>query len=277
MSASKGAPESCRDRGFTIVELLIALFLAGVVAAAALAIYFAQHQQMISQNEPADVQSHIKVAALELTARIRMAGYNVPDGVLKMEGYNTNPDTIIVTFDSGDLVNVLVEHKMATSSAELNCDGHDLSGACDGDWLFIYDPDARTGEFFQTTRILYGSGCIRHDTMPLSRAYPAGSRVYKMNRFKYFIDCSDSLHPNLMLSAPGLGEQVYAEDITDLNIQYVLESGEIVDVFPSADMVREVIIRLDARADDELGSRSRTGELITRAKTRNLGIGRQNS
>jgi hypothetical protein len=111
--------------------------------------------------------------------------------------------------------------------------------------------------------------------MPLSKAYPAGSKVFKMNRFKYFIDCSDSLHPNLMLEAPGMGAQVYAENITDLNLRYVLSSGAIADVFPTPDMVREVIIELDARtnrADDEFQNPYRVRDLLTRVRVRNLGI-----
>lgn len=278
MKASKIKLPSCpgRDGGFTIVEFLIAVILAGIVTSAALAIYVTQNKQILVQDDVSGMQANIRAAAVELAAQIRMAGYNVPPGVTKMEGYDTNPDTIIVTFDSGVLQDVQIEHEMSHPAAELRCDGHDISGIHNGDWIFIYDPGAETGEFFEATRVQHESGLIRHDNMPLSKAYPAGSRVLKLNRFKYFIDYSDSLHPSMILNATGLGDQVCASDISDLNIQYVLESGVIVNVFPSADMVREVIIQLDARKsrrDHEFRTLFRTRDLTARARTRNLGTG----
>jgi hypothetical protein len=97
-----------------------------------------------------------------------------------------------------------------------------------------------------------------------------------MNHLRHFIYYSDSLHPGLVISAPGPGNRVYDGDITDLNVEYILDSAEIVDVFPFADMVKEVIIRRDARTrriDDKFQVPYRTLELTTRAGTENLGIG----
>ena len=260
--------------GFTIVELLIALFLAGIVTSAALAIYATQNGQLLVRDDGSEIEANLRAVAVELTTQIRMAGYNVPEGISKLEGYDTNPDTIVVTFDSGTLENVRIENAMPQPTAALQCEGHDLTGVYEGDWLFIYDPNTETGEFFEVTQILYSSCRILHDTMPLSKAYPAGSRILKLNRFKYYVDRSDSLHPYLMLSAPGLGNQIYAANITDLNVQYVLESGAVANVFPEADMVREVVIDL-AGLSDGTDHRSdtpyRTRDFVARARTRNLG------
>ncbi len=263
-------------KGFTIIELLIALFLAGVVTSAAMGIYITQHKQLLVQDDISDMQASIRAAAVELTTQIRMAGYNVPKGIPELEAYNTNPDTIVITYDSGAIEGLQLEHDMPQPSAELRCDGHDLTGLYDGDWVFIYDPDSSSGEFFEITQVQYGSSHIQHNTMPLSREYPAGSLVIKMNRFKFYIDDSDADHPNLMVWAPGMGAQVYAENITNFNIQYVLSTGAVVDVPPTPDMVREVIIDIDARtdkADDEFETPYRTRSLTTRAKVRNLGVG----
>jgi hypothetical protein len=255
--------------------MLMAALLAAIVASAALVIYVTQHKQLLVQDEVSDLQANIRAAAVELTTNIRLAGYGVPEGIPKLEGYDTNPDTIAVMFDAGNLEDVRIEHPMPQPSAELRCDGHDLSGLYDGDWVFIYDPNADSGEFFEVTQVQYAAGHIQHNTMPLSRAYPAGSWVVKMNYFKYYIDDTDPDHPNLMMWAPGMGAQVYAENITDLNIQYVLSSGAVVDLFPDEDLVREIIINIDARTntpDDEFQSDYRLRDLTTRVKVRNLGL-----
>jgi prepilin-type N-terminal cleavage/methylation domain-containing protein len=263
-----------RTAGFTLIELLIALLLAAIVTTAAMGIYIAQHKQMVVQDEVTDMQAAIRASAVELGSKIRMAGYKVPEGIPKLEASDTDPDTIMVTFDSGGFEDVTVEHPMPQPSAELRCDGHDISALHDGDWVFIYDPFTQSGEFFLVTEVQVASSHIQHNTMPLSKVYPVGSQVIMMNQFKYYIDNSDADHPALICWTHRTGPQVFAENITDLNLQYMLASGEIVDTFPDDDMVREVIIGLDARTDKkdpEFYTDYRTRGLETRVRVRNLG------
>jgi len=263
-----------RMKGFTLVELLIAVLLAAVVTSAAMGIYIAQHKQLIVQDEVTDMQANIRAAAVELTSKIRMAGYNVPEMVPSLEGKDTNPDTIVVTYDGGGLEDVTIEHEMPLPSAELRCDGHDISGLHDNDWVYIWDPIVETGEFFLVSHVQVAACHIQHNTMPLSRCYPEGSQLLMLNQFKYYIDNSDPDHPNLVCWTPQTGPQVFAENITDLNFKYVLASGAVVDVFPNEDMVREVLITIDARTDKrdlEFHTDYRTRGFDTRVKVRNLG------
>ncbi|UCC80924.1 MAG: prepilin-type N-terminal cleavage/methylation domain-containing protein [Candidatus Zixiibacteriota bacterium] len=260
--------------GFTLIELLIAVLLAAIVTSAAMGIYVAQHKQLIVQDEVTDMQANIRAAAVELTSKIRMAGYKVPEGIPKLEASDTNPDTITITYDSGGFEDVIIEHAMPQPSAELRCDGHDISALHDGDWVFIYDPTADSGEFFLVTEVQVAAAHIQHNTMPLSRLYPAGSYVIMMNQFKYYIDNSNPDHPNLICWTHRTGPQVFAENITDLNFQYILANGQVVDVFLDEDMVREVVLTIDARTDKrdlEFHTEYRTRGLDTRVKVRNLG------
>jgi prepilin-type N-terminal cleavage/methylation domain-containing protein len=263
-----------KEKGFTIIELLVAVLLAAVVTSAAMALYITQHKQLVIQDEVADMQSSLRASISEVSTKVRMAGYNVPDAILPVEASNTNPDTITITYDSGILRGVQVEHDMPAPSVELRCDGHDLTGLNEGDWVYIYDPNTRTGEYFQVTAV-QNSDHIQHNTMPLSKAYPAGSKILKMSRYKYFIDSSDTSHPRLMVQLGVNSPQAFADNITDLNIQYLMSSGAVVDVPSVVDMIREAIIRIDARtdmADDEFLTQYRTRSLTTRAKVRNLGV-----
>jgi prepilin-type N-terminal cleavage/methylation domain-containing protein len=260
--------------GFTLIELLIAVFLAAVVASAAMGIYIAQQKQTIVQDEETNMQADIRAAAVELTSKIRMAGYNVPEGIPKLEASNTNPDTITITFDSGGFEDVTIEHPMPQPSSELRCDGHDISALRDGDWVFIYDPFTESGEFFLVTEVRAAPAQIQHNTMPLSRVYPVGSRVIMLKQFKYYIDSSDPDHPTLICWTHRTGPQVFAENITALNFRYILAGGQVVDVFPDEDMIREVVIALDARTekpDEQFYIGYRTRGLDTRVKVRNLG------
>lgn len=256
------------------MEFLIALMLAGIVTTGAFALYNVQQKQWSVQDQVTDMQSSIRAAAEELTTKIRMAGYKVPDIIAPVLGSNTNPDTIVVVYDSEDLANVQLEHAMPQPAADLLCDGHDLTGLNNGDQALIYDANAGTGEFFEATGVQYVSSIIQHAT-PLSRAYPLGSKIMKLNRYKYYIDQSSVDHPNLMVRLGNNTPQIFAENITNLNFVYVLSSGHALDVPTTPALVREIRFSITGRTDrvdNEFQTPYRARTLDTRVKVRNLGL-----
>jgi hypothetical protein len=263
--------------GFTVVELLVAVFLAGIVTSAAMALYITQHKQLLVQDEISDMQAGIRAATSELATKIRMAGYKVPDPALSIRAANNNPDSIAIAFDTGEVGDVRLSAAMTSVSADLQCTGYSLSGISNNDWLYIYDPTAKVGEYFVATNIQTSPPVIRHSGMNLSRNYPLGSKIYKIRRYKYYVDnTSDANHPNLMVQVDNQAAQIFAENITNLNFSYRLSSGTTVDVPAVAEMVREVLITISARtdkADSQFSARQyRTRSLSTRVKVRNLGV-----
>ncbi len=262
-------------KGFTLVELLIGILMASVVSYAAMSLYITQHKQMIVQDQVADLQGSVRAATEVIAKAARSAGYNVAGPVTAIETYDTNPDTIVLTYDSGGLEDVQLEFGMPQVSAELRCDGHDLSGLNDNEWIYIYDPAADFGEFLLVTQVQYGSSNIQHNTMPLSMLYPAGSQVTKMTRVKFFIDQSDPEHPNLMIQNFGSNPEVFAENITDLNFRYFMKNGSIVTQTASPNDIRMVEIDVVGRTDspdDEFANDYRTRNFNLRVKVRNLDL-----
>lgn len=263
--------------GFTVVELLIAVFLAAIVTSAAMALYITQHKQLLVQDEISDMQAGVRAATSELATKIRMAGYRVPDPGISIRAANNNPDSIAIAFDTGEVGDVRLSAAMTSVSAELQCNGYSLAGISVNDWLYIYDPTARVGEYFLATTVQTSPPRIQHTGMNFSRNYPLGSQLFKIRRYKYYIDnTTDANHPSLMIQVDNQAAQVFAEDITNLNITYKLSSGAIVDIPPVADMIREVLITVSARtdrSDSEFSARNyRARSLSTRVKVRNLGV-----
>ena len=66
--------------GFTVVELLIALTILGVVATSAFRFYTGTHQSMVQQNDVADTQQGLRSTMEEITRKLRLAGYRVFGG-----------------------------------------------------------------------------------------------------------------------------------------------------------------------------------------------------
>jgi len=164
---------------------------------------------------------------------------------------------------------------MPQPSSELRCDGHDISCFEENTWAYVYDPVADTGEFFYITKVQVAASHIQHNTAPLSRKYPKGSTVMMMDLYKFYIDTTDTDHPNLMVQREGNQTYVYAEDIEDLQFRYGLANGVFVDVPPSASVIREVLITLTARTarkDFQFQGDHRRRTLTSDVKVRNLGL-----
>jgi prepilin-type N-terminal cleavage/methylation domain-containing protein len=262
---------SNNQRGFTMVELLIGLLAASVITYAALSLYLTQHKQLLVQDEISDMQANVRASAEMMAKAIRNAGYNIPNGAA-IETHDSNPDTIVVNFDSGVLQNVQLSEGMPQPSTELKCAGSDLSGLNEGDWVYIYDRATDTGEFLLVTAV-QDSDYIQHNTMSLSRVYPAGSRVIKMNRIRFFIDQADSTHPNLMIQTYGNNPQTLAENIIGLDFRYFLANGAMVTQTSNPGQIRMVEIDVLGRTsspDPEFFENYRTRNFSLRVKVRNL-------
>jgi prepilin-type N-terminal cleavage/methylation domain-containing protein len=264
------------QRGMTLIELLVALVITGIITSAGYGLYLVQHEGWIIQEQVTNMQQNARVVMHELETKIRMAGYGLPGGIDPIYAKNTNPDTITVVFQNEINCEATLEYAMPTPSSELRCDGHDVSCFKENTWAYIYDPFADTGEFFWITWVQVGSSHIQHNTMDLSRCYPAGSTVMYLDYYKFFIDATTNPdHPNLMRQGWGETPQVYAEDIEDLQFRYGLANGVFIDVPPAASVVREVLMSLTARTerkDLQFQGKYRRRTLTSDVKVRNLGL-----
>jgi type IV pilus assembly protein PilW len=62
------------EAGFTLVELMIALFVSGLVMAAVVSVYTAQTRSYAQQDDIAGIQQNLRGALAILPMEIRMAG-----------------------------------------------------------------------------------------------------------------------------------------------------------------------------------------------------------
>lgn len=261
--------------GMTLVELLVALVITGIIVSAGFGIYLAQHEGWIIQEQITNMQQNARASMHELETRIRMAGYGLPGGIEPIYAANTNPDSITIAYQTEFNCEATIEWSMPQPSSELRCDGHDVSCFRESTWAYIYDPFADTGEFFWITQVQVAASHIQHHTAPLSRRYPQGSIVMYVDMYKFYIDTTDTNHPNLIRQGVGETPQVYAEDIEDLQFRYGLANGVFLDVPPAASVVREVVITLTARTerkDLQFAGEYRRRSLTSDVKVRNLGL-----
>jgi type IV pilus assembly protein PilW len=91
-----------RQGGATLIELLIALVLTGIITAAVMQTYVTQHENYLVQDDVTVMQQSSRACIDEMTRQIRMAGHHLPLGLDPIVAANTDPDTITITYHGNE-------------------------------------------------------------------------------------------------------------------------------------------------------------------------------
>jgi type II secretory pathway pseudopilin PulG len=236
-----------RSSGFTLMEALIALLLTGIISTAVFKTYLTQHQHYIAQDDITNIQQNGRAAIDEMTRQIRMAGFQLPTGLNALRAANTNPDSLVLIYRS-DTAQAVLSANMASAAADI-VSTTSTGGFTSGDWAYIFEPDSGGGEFFVISGVNPGAKLISHT--PMTKAYRKDAIVLIVTWAQYYIDGSNSDHPNLMVRTPAYGSQVFAEDVSNLQFRFRLNNGTIVDVPPLVEDVREVLVNVTARSRNQ--------------------------
>lgn len=79
------------ERGFTLVEILIVAGMLAVVMAAVFSLYYTNQRSAYVQEELADIQQNLRIAAENISRDVKMAGFLVPRSILT----STSPVALI--------------------------------------------------------------------------------------------------------------------------------------------------------------------------------------
>lgn len=94
----------CYQKGFSLIELLIALTLTLLMGAVMLEFYITQHNRFIVQEDISDMQQNARIALEEITRNIRRAGY----GLSAHPSIYVGNDTLKIYFKNGTQVDSLI-------------------------------------------------------------------------------------------------------------------------------------------------------------------------
>jgi type II secretory pathway pseudopilin PulG len=268
--------------GTTLIELLIAITLTGIITLAIMKTYVTQHENYLVQNDVTTMQQGARASIDELTRQIRMAGHHLPIGLPPIEAADTNPDTITITYH-GNECDTYLSAAMPTTSAELKCGG-DISCFEADQWVYIWEPDTAKGEWFQISEVQADAFHLQHryDPKELSRKYGANSIILALNRVKFFIDNTTMPdNPRLMVQVNNNTPEPYADHVVDLQFQYRLANGTIVDEPIVVSDVREVLMsvsvestlaQLPERGNDSQEDAPKLRTYATSVSVRNIAI-----
>ena len=129
--------ENHQAQGFTILELLLAIAIAGIVMASFYSVYMSQQSSYLRQEEIATMNQNIRSALFYMGREIRMAGLD-PTGVANAGIVENLPNRIRFTEDiRGQDEDDPPDGKIGVSNEDISYFLHDADG--DGDTDLVRD------------------------------------------------------------------------------------------------------------------------------------------
>lgn len=215
-----------RERGFTLVELLVAMVIISFMSLTMLAFFLATSRFRRDGEILVESDQGLRAAVDVLARDIRLAGVCLPTqgNFIPLTATNNGSlDTLTVRsgFVEGNevCVRTTIREDMPQNSRELKVEGTD--GFEEKMMLYLVHPDG-AGEYITITQVQSAARMLQHD-IGLTRDYPAGSGVYSLQEKVYAIDPITFGGPVLTVAVDRKAPQALAHGIEALEIQYRLK------------------------------------------------------
>jgi prepilin-type N-terminal cleavage/methylation domain-containing protein len=277
-----------KNRGITLIELLIALVISSILIAAVYRTFIGQQKTYTVQEQVVDMQQNVRVAINKMMREIRMAGFGSVGDVLSQAG-GVNGFTDVIIPNANDLTIVGGFRQMSTLAADA-AGGQNkitLANATDASEF-----DGAINQYLsigglESNKVQSRTGADLTLDKPLRVTYPAGTPVFKIHAIAYGIRNDDDgvsvlfrdLYPNTGSSK----RETVAENIDNLQFEYFDGASPPKQYLPpiaGGDLGKIRMIRVTVTAktnmtDPELlktgdGYRRRT--IASNIQVRNMGI-----
>jgi type IV pilus assembly protein PilW len=264
-----GWSASKKKNGLTLIELLIALVLSGILIAALYRVFISQQKTSTVQDQVADMQQNVRTAIGQMTREIRMAGYG--GDILAVFG-NINGFTNIITPASNSITIILADEigvlkqNAAKGAHQLNVTNARIFNTDKKKYLCL------NGLNNYSIQSIAGDTIIL--TTSLAEGHPINETVYLLKAISYDLGLSGGKSVLRRNENTGGGAQPLAENIERLQFTYFDVNGNVTANPPDIRMVEVAVTAKTNMFDPEYkggdGYRRRT--LSSNIKVRNMGI-----
>lgn len=258
-----------KKRGVTLIELLIALVMSGILIAALYRVFISQQKIYTVQDQVVDIQQNLRIAIDQMTREIRMAGYggNILETFGNVNGFNhlitpsENSITIILADQVGELkqsatkgtnqIKVTNASKFNTEKKKYLC----LNGLNN---YLIQSIDSDTLTL----------------TTSLNEDHTINEPVYLVKAITYSIGLSGGRPALRRNENTGGGSQPLAENVESLQFIYYDTNGNITGNPPEIRMVKvTTTVKTNIQDPDyKSGDGFRRRTLSSYIKVRNMGL-----
>jgi type II secretory pathway pseudopilin PulG len=246
-------PPRIGRKGSSLVEVLTAVAIFGIIMVSAMATFSFQRQSYTAQTRVAEMQQNLRAAMDALLRDLRMGGYGLASnivvpatvvggssGTVSLRGYYdgdggaSSPDGIYILY-TYDMDNTVAALRPTVTTGAVTANGPISVAVTPGTGTrfpvggLVVLNNGTSADMYQVTAsdnnsVTFGTNIYNAAANHLaSNVYEAGSKVSFARFVHYFLDTTNASHPTLMvLRLPGTVPQPVADDIEDLQFSYGL-------------------------------------------------------
>jgi len=265
------------SRGVTLVELLIALVISGILIAALFRIFITQQKTYTVQEQVVDMQQNVRAAISRMMREIRMTGFgnaievlDLPGGVNGFTRAITPEDnriTIVgglkqIRRDNGDPIHIssISGNQVVLNYATDNFDGAAHRYICVGG--------------VESNVVQSRSGPTLTLAKPLKLNHAAGTPIFKVQAVTYDVGPSGGKTVLRRNENTGGGRQPLAENIETVQFEYFDGDGNPTANHTAIRMVRVTVTAKTNMSDPEFkgGDGYRRRSIASNIHLRNMGL-----
>ncbi len=230
-----------KKHGVTLIELLIALMLSGILISVLYRGFITQQKNYTVQDQVAEMQQNVRIAIDQMTKEIRMAGYggDMLSIFADVNGFTDviTPSNNTITVILADQVGALKENT-AKGARQLRVTNASVFNGDKKRYLCLnglnnYSVESVTGDTMTLTA-------------PLREGHPANGPVYLVKAISYYLGVSGGKTVLRRNENTGGGGQPLAENIESLEFSYFDSNGNVTSNPPD---IRRVEVAVTARTD----------------------------
>jgi prepilin-type N-terminal cleavage/methylation domain-containing protein len=210
--------------GFSLVELLVAIFIGVILVMAVYSLFIMQNQSYINQNRVAEMQQNVRMAMSILSTEFRMAGFGFSiDGDYKTTSAtvayavtptnsSTGPDSVTLRYG----INPTTLTTAIANSTGSTMVVSNTNGFAPNDYIIV--SDGQNASRLRVTSVNSGTSLSFTPVSPNifpTGGFGVGSRVYKLKQTSYRIS-----NNTLQVQTDGVTWQDLVNEIEDLQLGY---------------------------------------------------------
>ena len=234
-----------------MIEMLVVVVIVGVLITTMARFFVVQNHLSSVEEQVGFMQKNLR-SAMEIIIRDVMnagSGVALGQGVDPMtsgDGVNGSSDSLVIHANFDYRYTTLYEDEGLDQTIHvMNATGFYIGG-------LLSIEDFNGGEFHTVTGISLGTPKEDQITIsqPLSRNFHEDDTIVSpIARVSYQLSWNDPDHPSLMRTIKGVGTKVLADNIEDLQFDYVLADGTETSQPGDMNQVRIVKIRMTSRTN----------------------------
>lgn len=232
------------ERGFTLVEILLALVILATAGAIALNSLVTANTSVLEQKVRAQVNEDARNLMEQLTQDIRDAGFGA---ILNSLGDVSANAYFLSAFDDiysgsetasdGIILRAIkmgaeIDSEMPADSAILKVDKVDAFLPYNDSYALVY----QNGEFqvLQISKVMVQPSMIQHNKDKVKWRIPSGSPVYRLDEIQWSAN-GETVERRVNVMATSTGTLTHTfPNVRSLKIKYVLQDGSMVNVLDSS-------------------------------------------